>query len=113
MKGNFPMYFEDHKLLTGKKMIDMHFYFLYNVISRPQFFSRPSSNVFSYTMFSPYTFPMGESKGGMGPNSGQRDVRKVREITRKKILPEDKGTQEKDPFALCFLSALDSSVAAQ
>lgn len=43
-------------------------------------------------MFSPYTVSMGESKEGMGPNSGQRDVRKVREIPRKNILPENKGT---------------------
>ena len=56
---------------------------------------------------------MGESKRGLGPNSGQRDVSKVREIPRKNIPPENKGTQAEDPFAICFLPALDSSVGTQ
>lgn len=46
MKGNCAMYFEDHKLLTGKKMMDMFFYSLH-VLYQDDSFSQDQVQMFS------------------------------------------------------------------
>lgn len=74
MKGNHAMYLEDHKLLTGKKMMDMCFYSMH-ILYQDHGFTQDQVQMLS-PIDSHVFFPGGEPRGGMSLLLA-KDVRKV------------------------------------